>query len=875
MHQVNFHRLFRFISSRFLLPALLLGPVPKNSAEIAAIQAASGLVSRILPRQAGLFTIELIPSADGRDVFELESREDQIILRGNNGVAIAAALNWYLKYFCQCQISLQAKQLKLPEPLPPVQPKVRRLSQARWRYFLNYCCFGYSLPWYDWGQWERLIDWMALNGINAPLSVTGQETVWQAAGRRVGLSESDLREFLAGPPYLPFGWMGCLDGWGGPLPQSWIDGHAILEKKILARERELGMTPILQGFTGHVPSAIRKQFPQAKVHTVHWSEWDTVMLDPLDPLFSRFATTFIEEQHRLFGSDHLYAADTFIEMTPPSGDTNFLAAVSRAIYQGMAQADPQATWVLQGWTFFNQAAFWTQPRIEAFLNAVPDQKMLVLDLYCEVTPVWNQTKGFYGKPWVWCAIQNFGDCVYLGGALSRIHADYPRARRDPLGAHLGGLGFVNEGLDYNPIIFDFLFEQSWRSERIDLEKWVQDYRRRAYGANSPNSAAAWGLLKDTVFNGPCEFPPAYASVPSLGPAAEPPYSSEKLAQAWGLLLDAADSVSASDVYRFDLVSVTRQTLANYSAELQRETVQAWQAKERARLQSVSRQMLGLIQDVDELLATRSEYLLGSWLAEARRWGSSVQESDRLEWNARRVITMWGEQPLIRDYSRREWSGMLSGYYAKRWEKFFQALDTALAHAAAFDEKACDRDLQTWERRWAEQHETYPTEPRGDAIVLSRRLWEKYRARLARSFAPESSSLTTGKPVACSSALPGFPAVLANDGRAKNTDRYWATDLSIDQNPWWQVDLEKTTTVGRVVVVAYYGDQRYYGLIVEGSSDGQNWQSLADLRDNREPSTASGYTCRFPPHEVRYLRIKETFNSANTGRHLVEVMAFEK
>ena len=105
---------------------------------------------------------------------------------------------------------------------------------------------------------------MALNGVNMPLAVTGQEAVWQAVCKRLGMTDEQITEFLAGPPYLPFQWMGCLDGWGGPLPQSWIDRHEELAKKILARQRELGMTPVLQGFTGHVPSAIAAQYPQAK-----------------------------------------------------------------------------------------------------------------------------------------------------------------------------------------------------------------------------------------------------------------------------------------------------------------------------------------------------------------------------------------------------------------------------------------------------------------------------------------------------------------------------------------------------------------------------------------------------------------------------------
>jgi len=53
----------------------------------------------------------------------------------------------------------------------------------------------------------------------------------------------------------------------------------------------------------------------------------------------------------------------------------------------------------------------------------------------------------------------------------------------------------------------------------------------------------------------------------------------------------------------------------------------------------------------------------------------------------------------------------------------------------------------------------------------------------------------------------------------------------------------------------------------------NGRLVADRRDNHELSTREGYTCLFTAREARYLRIRQTHNSANTGRHLVEVMAF--
>jgi hypothetical protein len=76
-----------------------------------------------------------------------------------------------------------------------------------------------------------------------------------------------------------------------------------------------------------------------------------------------------------------------------------------------------------------------------------------------------------------------------------------------------------------------------------------------------------------------------------------------------------------------------------------------------------------------------------------------------------------------------------------------------------------------------------------------------------------------------------------------------------------------------VVVGYFGDKRHYGFTVQTSLEGKMWKIVTDLRTNQEPASANGYTCRIEPRRVRYIRVTQTYNSANTGRHLVEVMAF--
>jgi alpha-N-acetylglucosaminidase len=830
-----------------------------------ANDAAKSLLRRLLPKDADQFVFETIAADNGCDVFEIESRGSKTVIRGNNGVAMAMGLNWYLKHHCYCHVSWYGDQLSLPQPLPRVEPKVRRVSWAKHRYFLNYCCFGYSLPWWDWKQWERLIDWMALNGVNMPLSVTGQEAVWQAVCRRLGMSDAQISEFLAGPPFLPFQWMGCLDGYGGPLPKNWIAQHEELEKKILARERELGMTPVLQGFTGHVPATV------APVQRVKWIEWETNLLDPLDPLFAKIAKMFLEEQTKRFGTDHMYAADTFIEMVPPNGDLKYLGDLSRAIYDGMAASDPQTVWVLQGWAFMFKPEFWIQPRIKAFLDAIPNERIVILDLFCENKPMWDKTDAFCGKPWLWCNVQSFGRTVGLGAALNKNNDGLFAARRNPKSGQLIGLGFVNEGLCYNPVAYDLMFENAWRNEPVDMKVWVNDYAHHRYGRNNTGTQRVWQTLLDTVLNTPTRSVSAITSAPILTRGRwMAPYDHARLAEAWHDLLQASDELGAVDTFRFDVVNVARQVLADHASLLHSDMAKAWRAKDVRRFEKASQRFLELISDLDELLATRQEFLLGCNLEDAKRWGP------RCEWNARRVLTLWGETLAINDYARKQWSGMLSDYYAPRWKQFLDAAADSLRRKETFDEKRFNQELLKWTAQWSDRRESFPTKTRGNSVAVARKLWAKYSEEFkSEPVKQDVVSLTTGKPVTCSNALPQYPARLANDGARSDSSRFWATDVQHDPAAWWQVDLEKPATVGRVVVVCYFGDKRYYGFTVEVSNDTQRWEMVADRRDNKVPSTEDGYTCSFASRAVRYIRVTQTHNSANTGRHLVEVMAFER
>lgn len=70
--------------------------------------------------------------------------------------------------------------------------------------------------------------------------------------------------------------------------------------------------------------------------------------------------------------------------------------------------------------------------------------------------------------------------------------------------------------------------------------------------------------------------------------------------------------------------------------------------------------------------------------------------------------------------------MFSGYFLPRWREFFDRLNRSLATGVPFDRAPFAADMCAWEKTWSSGDETFPTEPRGDAVATARRLRAAYR-----------------------------------------------------------------------------------------------------------------------------------------------------
>jgi alpha-N-acetylglucosaminidase len=710
------------------------------------LPAADSLLKRILPaEQARDFLLETLPSAETGDAFEIEQApKHKIILRGNSGVAIASALYYYLNEYCHFQITWNGTRLDFfqDQRLPEVPSKIHKTTPYTYRYYLNYCTFNYSMSWWDWPRWEKEIDWMAIHGINTPLAITGEEYTCYMVYKEMGFSDEELQGFFSGPAYFAWGWMGNLDGWGGPLPLSWIRSHAELQKKILQRQRSLGMKPVLPAFTGHVPAAFSKHFPAAKIKSTNWKNGfaDTYILDPSDSLFAIIGKKFLQTQTRIFGSDHLYSSDTFNENEPPSDDPAFLAGLSRRLYEGMHSADSAAIWVMQGWLFYSDRKFWNPPQIKALLDAVPNDHMLLLDLAAEIEPIWRRTAAFYGKPWIWNMIHNFGGNISMFGRMDGVASGPAAALHDTASGKMQGIGLTMEGIEQNPVLYELLTSHTWHDSAIDLDKWLTAYTTNRYGPSGKSTISAWKILRNTVYNGKDIRDGAESIItgrPTMAAATvwtrtKLNYDPADLLPAWDIFIESIPGCRNSDGFQYDLTDITRQVLANYAHILQEKWVKAFREKNSGSFAENSSRFLALIDDMDALLATRRDFLLGPWIADARHWGVTPAEKGLYERNSRDLITLWGDaNSPLHEYSCRQWSGLLSDFYRPRWQQFFQMLQNCLDGSLQPDLEAFDKKISAWEWEWVSSRKDYPVSPTGKTVSVVKELYKKYRSVIGR------------------------------------------------------------------------------------------------------------------------------------------------
>ncbi|GJJ08043.1 hypothetical protein Clacol_002250 [Clathrus columnatus] len=706
---------FQSIDAALLHPhsshAASLNPVDDDNASLNGIK---NLIQRRLPDHIQSFKFNLVPSSgDEFEISDSATSTPGITIQCTSRSACARGLYTYVKDFGGVDIWWTGSRLsRLASPLPKVGTPVKGSSIVDYRYYFNTVTFSYTTAFYNFDQWSLLLDWMALKGVNLPLAWVGYEYIYLQTLKQIGISEQDVISFFSGPAFQAWNRFGNIQGsWNGEsaetnLPLQWINDQFTLQKRIIARMVELGMTPILPSFTGFLPCSVTTLHPSLDV--VQGSQWsgfpsdltNDCFLSPAEPLFTQIQKLFIQNQKTAYGNvTHMYTLDQYNENNPFSGNLSYLQNISSNTFQSLREADSQAIWIMQGWLFFSNSAFWTIDRISAYLGGVSDPNgMLILDLYSEAQPQWQRTSSYEGRPWIWCELHDYGQNQGFEGYLYNVTVAPLEALYSP-NSTMNGVGLTMEGQEGNEIVYDILLDQAWSTSPLSIPQYVISWVDRRYqlsehtaaGPTRNNVQAAWSLLSSTVYNN--SDPNTQATVKSileLSPAltglvnrtghhpTEIFYDTNTtILPALKLLLQAKlvySPLGQIPEFQYDAVDLTRQLLVNRFQVVYEGLVEQYMNSDETSdtLTNTAQHLQNILSNLDTLLYTNPNFLFSNWIQSAINWsygGKNASYTRYLEYNARNQITLWGPTGQIDDYASKQWAGLVGTYYLPRWTMF--------------------------------------------------------------------------------------------------------------------------------------------------------------------------------------------------------------
>ncbi|MBO5855006.1 MAG: alpha-N-acetylglucosaminidase N-terminal domain-containing protein, partial [Bacteroidales bacterium] len=475
-------------------------------AEVVNPEAVSNFLDRIFCQQPTANSQQLIltildenlvqqPKANSQqpDAFIITSKDGKPCIKGNSISAITTGINWYLNHYAHINISWNQLSIENVEnydfPLP--EKEERHVCSADYRYYLNYCTFSYSMSVWTWERWEKEIDWMALHGINMPLQIVGLDVVWKRLlTEYYNYTSEEANAFIAGPCFQAWWGMNNLEQWGGPNPEWWYERQAKLAKKICDRMRELGMQPVLPGFSGMVPSNFTQK---TGIPTNSQGEWcgftRPYIINPNDEAFKSLAANYYKVLHEVMGPSKYYSMDPFHEGANTSGID--VASAYKAIADAMfaANDDIDEKWVIQYWQ-------WSSDQYKV-LDQVSQGDLIILDLFSSAHTHFQEYKGHEA---VYCMLPNFGGRSGFMGRFNGVINGYFDNKNSH--SNIKGIGATPEAIGSVPVLYDILFELPWHEERPNPEEWMRNYTISRYGVENEYAQQAWELLRNSALN--CE-----------------------------------------------------------------------------------------------------------------------------------------------------------------------------------------------------------------------------------------------------------------------------------------------------------------------------------------------------------------------------------
>lgn len=201
-------------------------------------------------------------------------------------------------------------------------------------------------------------------------------------------------------------------------------------------------------------------------------------------------------------------------------------------------------------------------------------------------------------------------------------------------------------------------------------------------------------------------------------------------KAWDLLLK---SKADNALFNNDLTSIGKQVLGNHFTSIRNHFTEAYKKGDLSKMKEYGSEMLELIDDIDELLASNPNNLVGKWISDAKAFAKNDSEKKYYEQDARKIISVWGEKGHeLNDYANRSIAGLMKDYYGGRWKIFIDAAIQSIENKTDFNDKEVLQQVDEFSNNWSQSTNYYTNQPVGNCREISKKLYLKYAKAINES-----------------------------------------------------------------------------------------------------------------------------------------------
>lgn len=622
-----------------------------------------------------------------------DNGRDRVVILGGGPRGTLYGVYRYLEECCRVGFFCDGDQVPRRQSLPVTGIDI--VERPRWpiRQYMMDC--EYTSYWWNWDQWKAEVDWAAKHRFNVLSSNFDFTATWRVVWKRFGVDVPPSS--LSGPPFHPWA------GWHNfamrpPYPVAYQDYQAELARQFTEYGRHVGlmMAPDFHGFIGQVPREFAEAYrDRARFLEAGWVGFDPpgVFLHPDDPLYLEVARAYAEEYLRRYGTDHLWASQSYCEMRPGSDPKETLAietAVAKKNLEAIRTVDPQAVLFTNSWTFLDRRPEHTR----AFLESLPADAFQVWEMPSDLVrgpPMYQQFDYYAGKPWLLGFLYAYGGTTMLHGDLADLIRRARSASADPRATQCQGLCIEPEAIRHNPIVFDLISRLAWHPASVELSPFLHDYAVRRYGEDAaPGMVRCLRELTASVYGEPgVECPLYMLRITMERLQGEQPYGVNQaqrflphLQAALEIALTESDRVSQRDLWERDLIDIARQFLSDRFNLHAARLVSAYCRQDAVGFRREADTLRTVLASQEMLLSSSDEFCLAPILAKATALPHAPVD---MEERIRDILTIWAGRIL--DYAHRDYYELLRFYYRQRVEAFLTHAESNLAAGRAIVDDA--------------------------------------------------------------------------------------------------------------------------------------------------------------------------------------------